>query len=92
MMGCLRGFVFALRTLKPEAVTTLGKLRVCLNHSNVRTTIVTQSETASAAATAAADHNDDDNDDDDFDDKLYSVLKHHTNEMIKRYHTHPQNM
>ena len=69
MMGCLRGFVFTLRTLKSEAVTTLGKLRLCLNHSKVRNTIVTLSDIVSSAA-AASDHDD---------DKFYNILTHHIN-------------
>lgn len=66
----LCSFVFAFQTLKPEAVTTLGKLRLCLNRSKVKETIVTQSNAATVTGTAAAA------DGDDGDDKYYNILTH----------------
>lgn len=71
MMGCLQGFVFARRTLKPESVATLGELRLCLTHSKVRNTIVTRSDAATAAAAPA------DQDDHDDDDKFYNILTYY---------------
>lgn len=71
-------FVFALQTLKPEAVTSLGKLRLCLNHSKVRETIMILNNAATAAAAggdavAVADG----------DDNFYNILTYYINQKIK---------
>lgn len=72
-------FVFSLQTLKPEAVSTLGKLRLCLNHSKVRATILPLSN----ASTAAAAADDDDSNDGDDDDNFYNILAYYISQKIK---------
>lgn len=70
-------FVFVLQTLKPEAVTSLGKLRLSLNHSKVRETIMilNNAATAAAACDAAAVAAGDDN--------FYNILTYYINQKIK---------